>query len=105
MHRLLVKIAQVEKLHPEGQTLVSPERLVRAELDLPVLIVSQLAQKLGQIRPRRVKGLAGARLGPLGHVIKGHMHRLQPWKGEGGGGGPEHQRKNEQWFHPVKANY
>ena len=93
MHRFLVKIAQVEELDPERQAFLFPERLVVAELDLAVIIVSQLAQKIGQIGARGMEGLMRALFGLFGHVIKGDMHRLHPWKSEGWTNGAENQRQ------------
>lgn len=83
MHRLVVKIAQVEELDPKRQPFFFPQRLVLAELNLAVVVVSQLAQKIGQIGAWRMKRLMGSLLGLFGHVIKGDMHRLQPRKSEG----------------------
>ena len=81
--RLLIKIAQVEKLHPERQPLLSPQRPVMPELDLPVLVVSHPAQKRGQIRARRPERLARPQLRLFRHIIQRHMRRLQPRQRQG----------------------
>ena len=100
MHRLLVNIAQMEKLDAKRQLFLRPQRPVVPKRDLAILVISQVLQKRGKISPRRAKRFVRAQLGLFGHVIERHMHRLQPRKSKGWQRTGKYRDQEENSLHP-----
>ena len=59
----------------ERQFLAAPDRLVRAEADVAVLVVVEVPDLLGHADRRRLVGLLGQRLSPLGDVLEAEGER------------------------------